>query len=192
MKKLALALLVAASAACGRKPEAAKTATAPQDAPVAGEKLINYDAAGGAFSCRAPAAWKAVEDGYSGGPLVMFMGPAAGPRRGTASIGVARYPSPGDPIKTPQEYAAMLARTDGKPSALEAREVDGRTVYALHYEVPQRAPRGRKTMYMNREDAVLIPGASGFFLLSHTAPADGYQDTLPVFEAVVRSFRPKS
>ena len=44
---------------------------------------------------------------------------------------------------------------------------------------------------MNREDTVIIPHQDGFFTISHTAPADTYRKTLPVFEAVVESFQPK-
>jgi hypothetical protein len=191
MKRLLLAALVVLAAAC-RKPEAAKEDLVPTKAVVAGERLIDFDERGGAFACRAPAEWKAVEDDYSGGPLVMFFGPMNGPRRGTASISVSRYPAVADKIKTPAEFLDMLKLTDRRPSELAARQLDGRTVYEVHYETPQRAPRGRKVLYMNREDAVMIPNKDGFFLISHTAPADAFEATLPVFEAVVESFQPKS
>ncbi len=44
-------------------------------------------------------------------------------------------------------------------------------------------------------DSARAPGnawKNGFFSISHTAPADAYQRTLPIFEAVVKSFQPKS
>jgi len=184
MKRILLAGFVLLAAAC-RKPQAPPESAAPA---AAGERLIDFGEKNGAFACRAPAEWKAVEDDASGGPLVMFLGPTSGPRRGTASIGVSRYPTAGGRVKTPTEYVEMLKLTGAEPSALEARP-DG--TYALHYDSPQRAPRGRKVLYVNREDAVLVPAKDGFFLLSHTAPADGYQETMPVFQAVVDSFRPK-
>jgi hypothetical protein len=188
MKPILLAALVALAAGC-RKAETAKEAAPGQT--VAGVRLIDYDEQHGAFSCQAPADWKAVEDDYSGGPLVMFMGPVSGPRRGTAAISVSRYPSTGDKIKTPQEYVEMLKLTEHRPSELETRVVDGRTVYAVHFEDERRDPRTRKVLYMDRQDAVLIPRDGGFYELAHTAPADSYQATLPVFEALVKSFRPK-
>lgn len=191
MKRLLLAALVLAAAAC-RKAEAPKEELVPTKAVVSGERLIDFDEQSGAFKCRAPADWKAVEDGYSGGPLVMFFGPMGGDLRAKVSIAVTRYPDKVDRIKTPQDFVAALKRTDQNPSALETRVVDGRTVYAVHYDEPQLDPRTRKVLYMNREDAVLVPHKNGFFSISHTAPADAYQRTLPVFEAVVKSFQPKS
>ncbi|MDE2141411.1 MAG: hypothetical protein KGJ84_03225, partial [Elusimicrobia bacterium] len=173
--KFLLAALVVLASACRKAPEAAKEEFVPTKAVVAGERLIDFDGKAGDFSCRAPAEWKTVEDDYSGGPLVMFFGPAAGARRGTASIGVSRYPAVGDKIKTPDEFLTMLKLTDRNPSALTSRSVDGRMVYEVHYEVPQRAPQGHKILYMNRADAAMIPCKGGFYLISHTAPADAYQ-----------------
>jgi hypothetical protein len=192
MNRLIVAALVVLSAACRKAPEAAKEELVPTTAVVAGERLIDFDGKDGAFACRAPAAWKTVEDDYSGGPQVMFFGPAAGARPGAASIGVTRYPAVADKIKTPEDYRTMLKLTDRNPSELTSRTVDGRTVYEIHYETPQLAPKGHKVLYMNRADAAMIPCAGGFYLISHTAPADAYQATLPVFQAVVDSFRPKS
>lgn len=191
MKRLLLAALVLVPAAC-RKSEPAKEELVPTKAVVAGERLIDFDEQSGAFSCRAPADWKAVEDDYSGGPLVMFFGPMSGPLRAKVSISVGRYPDKVDRIKTPQDFVDSLKLTDQNPSALETRVIDGRTVYAVHYDEPQIDPRSRKTLYMNREDTVMIPHKDGFFSISHTAPADAYQRTLPIFEAVVNSFHPKS
>ena len=192
MKRLLLAAFVALTAGCRKAPEAAKEMLVPAKAVVAGERLIHFDEQSGGFACDAPAEWKAVEDNYSGGPLVMFFGPTNGPRRGTASIGISRYPAVADKIKTPEEFLTMLKLTDRKPSELTSRTVDGRTVYEVHYETPQRAAQGHKILYMNRADAAMIPSKDGFYLISHTAPVDVYQATLPVYQAVVDSFRPKS
>lgn len=191
MKRLLLAALVLAAAAC-RKAETAKEELAPTKAVVAGERLIDFDEHSGAFACRAPADWKAVEDSYSGGPLVMFFGPMSGDLRAKVSISVSRYPDGVDRIKTPEDFVAMLKLTDQNPSALETRQVDGRTVYAVHYDAPQIDPRSRKTLYMNREDTVMVPRKNGFYAISHIAPANAYQRTLPIFDAVVKSFQPKS
>jgi hypothetical protein len=190
MKWLPLAALLVLAAAC-RKSEPAKEEGLPTKAVVAGERLIDFDEQHGAFACQAPAAWKAVEDDYSGGPLVMFFGPAGGPRRAKVSISVSRYPDRVDKIKTPQDFVAALKLTDQNPGPLETRVVGGRTVYAVHYDDPQVDPRSHKTLGMNREDTVLIPQGEGFFAVSHTAPADDYRRTLPIFEAVVSSFEPK-
>jgi hypothetical protein len=186
VKRLLLIALVALAAAC-RKQEKAPAPAATRTA--AGERLIDFDEKGGAFSCRAPAEWKAVEDDYSGGPLVMFLGPTSGPDGGTAAISVTRYPAVGDRISTPQEYLDMLKRSQSKPVEMATRQVGGRTVYAVHRDIVRRS---RKLLHVDREDSVLVPCAGGFFLISHTAPPDRFQDSLPVFEAVVESFRPKS
>lgn len=188
MKRLLLAVLVLAAAACRKAapaPEAASTDV------VAGEKLIDFDEQHGAFACRAPADWKAVEDDYSGGPLVMFMGPVSGPSRGTAAISVARYPATGEKIKTPEDFVQSLKLSDLAPSALEPRTINGRSAYAVHYEIARRDPRSHKVLFMDREESVLIPAVKGFFALTHTAPAATYRATQPVFDAVVQSFKPK-
>jgi len=185
MKRLALAALVAL-AAC-RKPAAPPAASG--DA-VSGERMIDFDGADGSFRCRAPAEWKAQEDAH-GGPLVMFFGPTSGPLRAKVSIAVTRYPDGVDRIKTPQDFWDAQKLLDRKPSPLETRQVDGRTVYALHYESPQRPPHGWTVLYMNRADVALIPTATGFFAVTHVAPSDAYRRTLPVFDDVVRSFKPK-
>lgn len=190
MKWLPLAVLLVLAAAC-RKKEAEPDGLLPTKAVVSGERLVDFDEQHGAFACRAPAAWKAVEDDYSGGPLVMFFGPVNGAGRAKVSISVARYPDRVDGIKTPKDFVDSLKLTEQNPSALETRVVGGRTVYALHNDDPQIDPRSRKTLWMNRQDTVLIPHGDGFFAVSHVAPADAYRRTLPIFEAVVASFQPK-
>ena len=44
---------------------------------------------------------------------------------------------------------------------------------------------------MLRSDHAIIPIQGGFFAIEHRAPLNAYERTLPVFEAVVRSFNPK-
>lgn len=178
-------LLLLALAACGKPAPVA-------DEAAAGPRLIAFDGQNGAFSCKAPADWKTREEGATGGPLALFFGPASGAHAGVPMIRIARYPGAADRIKTPQEYWETLKLTDKNPSALETKQLNGRTVYVLHDETPEYPPHGRKVLYMNREDTVLVPCKDGFFQLTHSAPADSYQSTLPVFDALVSSFEPKS
>lgn len=180
MKRLLLAALALLPAAC-RKPKPPERVPVPTVAVLDGQRMIDFDEKHGAFACRVPADWKAREDDGAG-PLVMLFGPAEGPRRGQAVIAVGRYPDGVDKIKTPQDYWDAMKLLDKNPSPLETRVLDGRTVYALHYD----APRGG-----GREDVVLFPAGAGFFELSHVAPKDSYRATLPVFEELVRSFKPK-
>jgi len=189
MRRLMLAGLILIAGGC-RKKEEPKADLVPTKAVVAGQKLIDYDEQTGAFSCLAPADWKAMED-VAVGPMVMFFGPMEGPQRGRTSIGVLRYPDKADPFKTPKERWDALSISDQKPSPLEKRVFGAREVYSYHLESPHRAPEGRKILSMDREDTALIPFKDGFFEITHSAPAASYKDTLPVFEAMVESFQPK-
>lgn len=185
----ALALLLAA-AGCRKAPAAdSAAADVPTRAVVAGVDLIDYDAATGEFSCRAPGRWKALEDDKIG-PRVMFFGPGTAKYPRSVSISVLRYPD-GETIKTPQDFYDSLKLSGRNPSPLEARSAGGRTEYALHYDRAQRPLEGSKTLYMKREDVVLVPVKDGFFALVHSAPAETYAKTLPVFDALVASFQPK-
>ncbi len=188
MKSLPLAFAVLLGAAC-RRSAPPEEPIAPARADDAGVSLVDYDAATGEFSCRAPGDWRTLED-KSRGPRVMFFGPGGAQSALPVAISVSRYPD-GSRIRTPQAYWNALKLSDQNPSPLQARAVGGRTAYAFHYELARRPLRGRKVMSMKREDVVLIPVQDGFFALAHSAPAEDYARTLPVFEDVVASFRPK-
>ena len=190
MKRLLIPAAAVFIFACRKAPPPVAEPQVPTRAVVAGVAMIDYDAATGEFSCRAPAEWRTLED-RNLGPRVMFFGPGSAKRPRSVAIAVARYPA-GDPIKTPQDYWDSMQLSDNTPSPLEARLLNGRTVYALHYEQAQHPPHGYTVLYMNRADVVLIPGKDGFFALSHIAPEEDYRTTLPVFDAVVASFQPKS
>lgn len=191
MKRLSLLCAVLLAAACRKGASSSgETGAVPTRAVVAGVPLIDYDAATGEFSCRAPGEWQALED-KSIGPRVMFFGPGSAKYPRSVAISVLRYPD-GGAIKTPQEYWDSLKLSDQNPSPLQTREVNGRTEYALHYDLAQRPLHGYKVLYMKREDVVMIPVKDGFYAIAHSAPAETYEATLPVFEAVVSSFQPKS
>src|SRR5260221_11995658 len=111
----------------------------------------------------------------------MFLAPNAG---GAVMISVARYPDGVDRIRTPQDYWQALRLTERHPSALETRLINGRTVYATHFDAPLRRGESRQVLAVDREDAVLFPARDGFFAVSHPAPAADYRRTLPVFETV--------
>jgi hypothetical protein len=191
MKKLFLVAAVLIASGCRKSAEPSKADLAvPTRAVVAGVPLIDYDAATGEFSCRAPGEWRTLED-KTMGPRVMFFGPGSEKYPRSVAISVLRYPDGGD-IKTPTDLWNSLRISDQNPSPLETREINGRTQYALHYAQPQRPLHGYKVLYMKREDVVMIPVKDGFYAISHSAPAETYEQTLPVFEAVVASFQPKS
>jgi hypothetical protein len=191
MKRLLLAALVGTFSAC-RKAPAAEKDLVPTVAVVAGQRLIDFDEQHGKFRCRVPGDWKAMEEHGTGGPLLMMFGTTDGPLRGKISMAVDQYDGVKGNIKSPQDYWEGLRISDQKPSPLETRKLDdGRTVYALHRLKARHPPDSWKVLYMEREDVVLIPNGKGFFELSHDAPADAYEQTLPLFDAFVRSFQPK-
>jgi len=164
--------------------------TAGSGAARGGPRLIDFDERGGAFACRAPADWRALEDRGAGGPLVMFFAPRDD--SGAVTISVTRYPDGVDRIKTPKDYWQALKLTQRHPSPLETRQINGRTVYATRFDAPRRAGESPRVLGIDREDAVLIPGRAGFFTVCLRASERDYQRALPVFEAIVQSFRPKS
>lgn len=182
MKRLALLAAVLSAAACKPGKPAPETAVETR-AVVGGVAMIDYDAKTGAFSCRAPADWRTLEDAERGSEAVFF-GPDG------ARLSITRYPA-GGPVKTPQDYRAALQESDASPSPLETIAVAGRAAYALHSETRRRSPHGSKAGESVRDDAVLVPSAGGFFALKHSAPLSTYRRTLPVFDALVQSFRPK-
>ncbi len=191
MKRLLLAALaVACAPGCRKSPVPGKD-PAPAVAVVTGEKLVDFDERHGEFRCRVPAEWKALEEHGTGGPLLMIYGTASGSLRGKVDIAVTRYGSNLDRVKTPQDYWEAMNASGREPSPLETRTAGGRIVYATHLLTPRYPPHGWKVLAMDREDIVLIPATKGFFALSHSAPADVYRTTLPVFDALVQSFRAK-
>jgi hypothetical protein len=191
MKRLPLVLTVLLAAACRKAAAPPKEESAvPTRAVVAGVTLVDYDAATGEFSCLAPGEWRTLED-KSIGPRVMFFGPGDARRPNSVAISILRYPG-GGRIRTPEELWDSLKLSGQNPSPLATRAVNGRTAYALHYELAQRPLHGYKALYAKREDVVMIPVKDGFFAISHSAPAETYEQSLPVFEAVVASFQPKS
>ena len=191
MKRISLAVLLLSAACRQDRPRAAAPDAAAPAAVIAGENMIDFDGADGSYSCRAPAQWEALEQ-KSGAPDVMLFGTAAGPLRGKVTIAIDRYPDGVDRIKTPQDFYASMKLLRENPSPLEEKTINGRTVYLVHYDEPQHPPHGWKVLYMNRVDAALIPSATGFFAVEHSAPKDSYRQTLPIFDEVVASFKPKS
>jgi len=191
MKTIRLAAVVLLSAACrgGSAPTTASDSSAAPAPIVAGEKMTDFDGADGSFSCRAPADWKGLEE-KGAGLLVTMFGTSQGPMRGKVMMGISRYPDQVR-IKTPQDYWTSLRLAQKDPVPLEPRKIGDRTVYFTHYDSPQHPPHGWKVLYMNRIDVALIPAATGFFAVDHSAPKDSYRQTLPIFDAVVASFKPK-
>lgn len=176
----------------GCKQTAPETDTVPVKEVVSGIGMVDYDAPKGSYACRAPGEWKADELNESYGiDSVMFFGPLNGARPISVFIGIMKYPSPNERVNNAEAYAKSFELVDFKDTVYEKRDIGGRQVIFFNRERPFRKLHSTKVEYIERQDIALIPVKGGFFRIDHTAPKDAYQKTLPVFEAVVRSFKPK-
>lgn len=174
-------------AAC--KPAAPEQAgPTPTKEIVAGVEMIDYDDGKGGYACLAPRLW-----GIEEGDGATFVGPRDPKTAGGAYITILRYPGSSQQWSDPRKYAESFWKVDPKREqpALEERKIGDSTVIFLHQERPFYKLHSSKAEYMLRYDFALIPVEGGFFAISHRAPLNAYAATLPVFEAVVKSFRPK-
>lgn len=186
MKRAALAVLLLA-AACGRR---APEELAPVRETVAGVDLVDYDPPKGTYACRAPARWAAEEDARYDDDGVSFVAPA--PAGGVpAVITISRYPNKTDKAADAAAYAKSFWELDGKEPAVERRDLGGRTALVFTREAPLKTLHTNKLAAVRRVDIALVPVPGGFFRLEHAAPRETAAATLPVFEAVLRSFAPK-
>lgn len=191
--KRPLILMIAAwvaLTAC-KKSEPAAVNPTPTKETVAGVALIDYAPPKGAFTCLAPAAWKGQEE-TDVTDTITFLGPWS--PKGVAYIHILQYPhGKNDQWKDAEKYANSFWEIDpnNKQPALEKLKVGDNVVIRFHQERPFYKLHSHKVDHIERHDYALIPVKGGFFEIWHVAPVDSYQETLPIFEAVVRSFKPK-
>jgi hypothetical protein len=179
--------LAAGLTACKRAaPE--KVDLTPTKEVVAGVDLIDYDDEKGAYTCLAPRLWGIHEDNGA-----TFVGPRDPKTTGSSYITIIRYPGSSKRWSDPQKYAESFWQIDpkNKQPALEKRKIGDNTVIFLHQEQPFYKLHSSKSEYMLRSDYAIIPIPGGFFTIEHRAPLSAYESTLPIFDAVVRSFKPK-
>jgi hypothetical protein len=194
MKKLlalsALALFAACKKPAAPEPQRAETPVKTV-ATVAGNELVEYTEPSGAFSFHAPATWRAKEMSDLG-PEVMMFGPGTSAFPQSVSMAVSRYPDPMDRSGDPKHYYDAMAHLEFtrivEPFA--KRTIGGREVETYATESPFRPLHSSKVKYTKREDVAVIRFPGGFYRIEHTAPVDIYKETLPLFEAVVASFKP--
>ena len=62
----------------------------------------------------------------------------------------------------------------------------------MFYEVYQDIPRGPlfTTKYWLKARFIVVKGKDGFHVLAYKSPKEFYDNYLPVFEEVVKSFKP--
>lgn len=160
-----------------------------------GFAMIDYDAPKGGFTVRAPAEWGIEEKERDGDNVTFESRPLAACGGRLAYINFVRYPDgPGDNTTDARKFAErfFMVTPDNKPPEITQKKMGDHEVLLLHYEHPFRKVHSKKIEYMTREDHALVPLKGGFMQIWHSAPSDCYQATLPVFEAVVRGFKPKS
>lgn len=190
-----LALLFAAAAAFSACKKNAPENLTPAKEVAAGFAMIDFDPPQGTFAVRAPADW-GVREEKGGGDNVSFVSRPLNACQGRlAFIHFLRHPaSPEDKTTDAQKYAETFweVAPDNKQPDLERRKMGDNDVILFHYELPFRKLHSKKVEYMTRQDHAFVPVKGGFYHIWHAAPADCYQATLPVFEAVVRSFKPKN
>jgi|CXWL01.1.fsa_nt_gi hypothetical protein len=182
---LALAVLVALSA-CKRAPESGPIIVPTQEV-VAGVEMIDFTSEEAQFSCRMPGEWGVREEKHLARSLgVSLSGPEA------THLAVFKYPEMDAQYKDARAYAETfwMLSDKGQPTITEEKFGDN-TVLRFHYERMPYPKRTRNSDRPERIDFALIPVKGGFYEIKHTASADTYRKTLPVFEAVVRSFKPE-
>ena len=186
--KLTLALaVITALSACKREPQQ-EAVVVPTQEVVAGVAMIDFEAEAAKFSCRVPGEWGMEPEKY----LEPSKGIALSGGQAT-HINIYRYPEINPQYKDARTYAEsiVLITPDGKQPEITEEKIGDKTVLRFHYERMPYPKRTRDSDRPNRLDFALIPVKGGFYEIKHTASVDTYKKTLPVFEAVVRSFKPK-
>ncbi|MBI5246767.1 MAG: hypothetical protein HY923_06265 [Elusimicrobia bacterium] len=183
----ALLLAVLALSACKKAAGTAADAFPVKDT-IAGVPMIEFDSPEAHFSCLAPRDWGIVPEkrlqGYKGAAFTLS----------DVSISILKYPESSPDVKDARKFAESFWQADvnGKQPDIAEENIGGATVLRLHIEREPLIPHSKTKRPPVRHDFVLVPVKGGFYEISHSAPAASYQKTLPVFEAIVRSFKPKS
>lgn len=185
--------LLLALAACRQAPQAVEE-TVPTKEVVAGAAMIDFDSSEAAFSCLAPADWGQLEKQIDKDKGAVFIGPRDPKKQASATITILRYPASEPRYNDARKYAETFWELDpkGGQPAIETKTIGDHSVLTFHQELPNRKVHGSPNIdYQVRTDYALFPVKGGFFAIQHRAPADSFRKTLPIFDAVVSSFKPK-
>lgn len=186
--KLALALAVlGVLTACNRPPQEASD-TVPVKEIVAGVEMIDFVAPEAKFSARLPADWGVSSEKQLSREKGVVL--SAGGVKGL-HITIYKYPEL-DPYTDARKYAETMWQLslDGKQPTITEEKFGDTTVLRFHYERMPYPKRTRNDDKPDRYDFALFPVKGGFYQIRHQAPAASYEKTFPIFEAVVRSFKP--
>ncbi|UPT73437.1 MAG: hypothetical protein M0D55_16430 [Elusimicrobiota bacterium] len=193
-----LAVLVALSA-CKRPAQQAEGDPMPVREVAGGAPMIDLDFPEAKFSCRVPANWRVRAPKYlDPREGIAMMGPSdpaeqIGEKTQLSHISILKFPESGAEHTDAEKYSQTFWQIsqDGKPPEVTKEIINGNTVYRLHIERKPH-PARTKNPPNDRWDYALVAAKDGFYAIKHSASTTTYQKSLPVFEAVVRSFKPQS
>ena len=188
-----LLIAIAAVSACKRAPQG-DVDVAPVKAIAANIPMIDFVSPEARFSCLAPRDWGIREKHVEKSHGATFVGEAVPKGSGLVHISVRRYPESESAYSDARKYAETFWEIDPqhKQPEIVTEKIGDHTVFRFHQERPYYKGHSRKVEYMNRFDYALFPIKGGFFEIEHRAISTEYKSTLPVFEAVVRSFKPQT
>ncbi len=183
---LVLAALLAITAC--KKAEEKVIDLVPTRETIGDTAMIDFESPKAAFICRAPRDWGIREERYlDSSKGASFIGP-------DGAITILKYPESEPRYTDALKYAETFWEIDpdNKQPEITREKIGDVTVIRFHQERASQIPHTRKMTPPYRYDYALFPIKGGFFEIQHRAPASSYKTSLPVFEAVVRSFKPKS
>ncbi|MFA6093337.1 MAG: hypothetical protein WCU88_12885 [Elusimicrobiota bacterium] len=170
--------------ACGKKN--------PETPALAGQILYQDSASG--FSCDIPGDWRVLPS-ENGSPGTAFFGPSAGTRPYSAAITI-RYYKNGSEFLSPEAFAdarrgLAVYSLPLQPLASACQDPRSSATRSLEFTlIREESPlHGDGPKEEVQEHGCLFPGKDGFFALLHTAPKSSAQETAPVFQSLVASFR---
>jgi hypothetical protein len=94
------------------------------------------------------------------------------------------------------DYKKLAQKRQGSDKSQYAKPMDisfnGKEAKEYVYEVYQDIPRGPlfTTKYWLKAKFVIVKNKNGFYVLAYKSPKEFYDDYLPVFEEVLKSFKP--
>lgn len=134
----------------------------------------------GLFSAEVPGSWRAL--GPEGVRRMTLFAPSKGTDPHPATLSVLLHPK-GPDSRGAREYAASHRAGGEAAGPLGEATVAGRS--ALRYSVLLRSERGRSIL----EDAAVLEGEGGLWVILHRATESESARTRPDFEALLASLR---
>ena len=160
-----------------------------------------YEMEGGYYKINFPKGWQVSRSAVYDKAEKVFGAEAVDPRGADgvpARISADYYTAGNLLFKNQQDYIdsnskpAVLALPDDKFGPVKTAEVAGRRASIFEKEsarlVPHGSPDAKKIPVLER--TAVIPAKEGFYVVKLTAPKTRAADSLKLFEAALKSFRP--